>query len=381
MDPQSHPVIPATDSRRFRGNRGDATRLRDRQQLLRIILGDASDTLARKLAADENVYTATLGTGASAVGIAAQRQSGHTGFVWPPQFLPDALARAVPSQIPPSAVPFSAVSLSVARALAATPSPMRHPAGRLRTTEDAALLTTAVRSATAWLSAGDVHLAQALLPIEDLARRESFEEAGYTHLTNLLYLVRETQDVLDEPATRLTLLLPLTESDFAAGLAEFRAVLEQTYVDSKDCPAIKELQGLDDAIANYQGIGQFSPDNWFLVRRDQIAVGTLILAEHGSGANLTVELVYVGISPRARGQQLGGEVVRHALRIACERGATRMVLAVDAANQPALGMYAACGFGVWDERAVMVRRLAAACSAGSARGWLPFDQKSGSRKP
>jgi hypothetical protein len=50
--------------------------------------------------------------------------------------------------------------------------------------------------------------------------------------------------------------------------------------------------------------------------------------------------------------------VRRAQSLAAEAHATCLLLAVDAANEPAVAMYAAAGFAAWDRRSVLVRLLA-----------------------
>jgi ribosomal protein S18 acetylase RimI-like enzyme len=63
----------------------------------------------------------------------------------------------------------------------------------------------------------------------------------------------------------------------------------------------------------------------------------------------------MGVVPEARGEQLGEQIVRRALRLAALRGAERLVLAVDEANVPALRAYRRAGFAVWDRRVVYAR--------------------------
>jgi hypothetical protein len=46
--------------------------------------------------------------------------------------------------------------------------------------------------------------------------------------------------------------------------------------------------------------------------------------------------------------------VRHALHLCRLASRNRLVLAVDAVNQPALKMYAAAGFQSWDQKSVFI---------------------------
>ena len=45
-------------------------------------------------------------------------------------------------------------------------------------------------------------------------------------------------------------------------------------------------------------------------------------------------------------------------RLARAAGAQRLILAVDAANEPAIAAYGTAGFSAWDRRSVFMRRFA-----------------------
>jgi ribosomal protein S18 acetylase RimI-like enzyme len=90
-----------------------------------------------------------------------------------------------------------------------------------------------------------------------------------------------------------------------------------------------------------------------IARRGQRDVGCLLLADHPLQNQW--ELVYMGIVPEARGMRLGLAVTRHAQRLAHGAGRERLVLAVDAANAPALELYRRAGFLAWDQRRVFLK--------------------------
>jgi hypothetical protein len=81
----------------------------------------------------------------------------------------------------------------------------------------------------------------------------------------------------------------------------------------------------------------------------------LLLADYPEQENW--ELLYVGLIPSARGHGWGREITRHAQWLTRQARRPRLVLAVDAANEPALRMYAALGFRAWERRRVFVRIL------------------------
>jgi GNAT superfamily N-acetyltransferase len=63
----------------------------------------------------------------------------------------------------------------------------------------------------------------------------------------------------------------------------------------------------------------------------------------------------MGVLPAARGHGWGAGIVRYAQWLAGQAARGRLVLAVDAANAPALRMYAAAGFRQWDQTSVFLR--------------------------
>jgi mycothiol synthase len=83
----------------------------------------------------------------------------------------------------------------------------------------------------------------------------------------------------------------------------------------------------------------------------------LLLADHPSARHW--ELVYMGIVPQARGRGWGRQITQHAQFLARRHNIERIVLAVDAANSPALAMYRSAAFEPWDRRTVYVRFLQA----------------------
>jgi ribosomal protein S18 acetylase RimI-like enzyme len=68
-------------------------------------------------------------------------------------------------------------------------------------------------------------------------------------------------------------------------------------------------------------------------------------------------LVYLGVIPAARGHGYGLALTRHALWLARQFRRQRVVLAVDAANAPAISVYEAAGFFGFDQRLVIIKKL------------------------
>ncbi len=191
-------------------------------------------------------------------------------------------------------------------------------------------------------------LADELSPLLD----ETLREAGYLHLTQLVYARRSI-----DPCEALPLADPDVEfipySELDQG--DLVSILEQSYRQSLDCPELTGVRTMEDVVASHQGHGTFDPRRWFLVRRKDQWIGCLLLSA-GAGEKV-MEISYVALLPAARGVGLGRVLTRHAIRRAQEEGFEAVVLAVDGRNTPALAMYEDEGFTPWDIREVYWRVL------------------------
>jgi ribosomal protein S18 acetylase RimI-like enzyme len=77
----------------------------------------------------------------------------------------------------------------------------------------------------------------------------------------------------------------------------------------------------------------------------------------GVSAGDGAELVYLGLSPQARGNGIARTLLMHGMH-ACSAARFRTIsLAVDSRNSPARKLYAALGFTRVSSRAALVRRL------------------------
>lgn len=207
-----------------------------------------------------------------------------------------------------------------------------------------------------------IGLAQAILPPESQAAARSFADAGFRHVADLEYQVAvERVFPRERPAGELEF-----ESYRPANHFRLADMLEQTYRGTLDCPSLNGLRKVEDVLTGYRASGLFDPARWLLVRRAGRDIGCLLLTEHVDAArpaDTQWELVYMGLSPAARGCGLGTRLARHAQWLAREAGQRRVVLAVDAANAPALRSYAAAGFFPLVRRAVFLKQLAAPATA------------------
>lgn len=255
-------------------------------------------------ARDEAVYVAL--SGGEVCGAAwGQRQPGNTAILWPPRFGPGG---------------------------------------------DIAAAQPLVEAVAGELDAKAVGMTQVLLPEDDAATVAAIQAAGFRHLADLLYL---TCEAMSFPTTRPDAGPLEFEPYDASQRGRLSDVIERTYEGTQDCVALGASRQMDDVVAGYQATGRFDPANWLFVRADRQDVGVLLLADHLALGHL--ELVYMGLVPQFRGRGWGAQIARHAQWLARSAKAERIVLAVDAANAPALAMYRDTDFVVWDQRAVYAR--------------------------
>ncbi len=207
-----------------------------------------------------------------------------------------------------------------------------------------------LRAAVDWLDGAAIGMAQVLLPRRDEPVVPLLEAVGFCHLAELLYLTCEADRFSTEPqAERELQFVPYDERN----RERLGNLIEETYVGTLDCPALNGARGMDDVIAGYKATGLFRPEIWQIIRHSGEDVGVLLLADHPSARHW--ELVYMGLVPKARGRGWGRQITQHAQSLARLANVERIVLAVDAANSPALEMYRAMGFEKWDRRHVFVR--------------------------
>jgi len=205
----------------------------------------------------------------------------------------------------------------------------------------------------------DVHLAQALLDPSDSQLAALFSQWGFSRLAELIYLQRYFGRLPEDPPLpppyRWQTYSPQSHDLFAR-------TIERTYQLSLDCPALNGMRSMEDIVAGHKAVGEFDPSLWFLLCRGESPLGVLILSpvQHRD----SLELVYLGLVPEARGRGLGDRMMRHAAYLA-GRSRCRLTLAVDASNRPALRLYWRHGMQSIVRRVAMLRDLRALADRAS----------------
>lgn len=190
---------------------------------------------------------------------------------------------------------------------------------------------------------------QALLDAESTDAAALLTRSGFSQLTRLIYLERQSQYPWVEPPD------PNAAEwlEFSAATRElFVRTLAETYQDSTDCPELSRLRTPADALESHRAAGRFDPKLWNLARANGRIAGCVLLAEIAHGTALDV--VYMGVAPSCRRRGVGSLLLRRALAQCRERGVRRLTLAVDSRNAAALGLYARFSFRRLAERIVYI---------------------------
>lgn len=205
-----------------------------------------------------------------------------------------------------------------------------------------------VRKCVIWLSGQQTRVHQSMLEIEDVAAAGWFSKAGFERLARLAFL---TWDARSAAPHKKTTALRI-ETAHTAPPDLLGELVELSYHQTLDCPALNGVRTTADVLAGYRAIGRFHPELWRIAYHGDRPVGCLIMAEHPAAHQC--ELVYMGVIAVARGQGFGLELIAEAQRRTVQLEHQQLVLAVDLANTPALALYHRAGFKVWDQRDVYV---------------------------
>jgi len=207
--------------------------------------------------------------------------------------------------------------------------------------------------ACGFLSRQPISMAQSVLLSRNDPQAARLGRVGFAPLADLAYLVATRARF---PAVRPG--PPVLEFEsYQTRLHErLTSIVLRTYQQTLDCPQLSGARDVNDVLRGYRDTGRFAPDHWQFVRHQARDIGCLLLADFPETGHM--ELVYMGIVPEARGHGWGIEIARHAMWVARQADRSRLVLAVDQQNTPALAMYELACFVTWERRTVFVRRFA-----------------------
>ena len=199
-----------------------------------------------------------------------------------------------------------------------------------------------------------VVLAQSLLDPSDILTRNAFQGGGFSTLAMLSYMERHTpgkREVVSidwPPDTVLRTYEPNLEADFLA-------VLDRSYVGTLDCPDLCGRRPTPDILEGHRRTGRHESALWTLLTIGGQPMAVLLL--NPSPATNSIELVYLGLDPGARGQGVASRLLKHGLNLLAGRPERTVNLAVDERNTPALALYRTAGFRTTIRRLAMIRSL------------------------
>lgn len=206
-------------------------------------------------------------------------------------------------------------------------------------------------------AAEGVHLAQTLLEPGRGEVHALLTVCGFTKLAELLYLQAAIRRPIEPPPLPLGYHLATYDEGMHA---QFSHVILASYLHSQDCPLLNGMRHSDDILAGHRATGEFDPSLWHLLTVHNTAAAVLLLSRIPRTRGM--ELIYLGLTPEARGRGIGDLLMRVALAAAHARQCEHLSLAVDAVNLPALRLYWRHGMQAVGRKLAMLKDLRAAAS-------------------
>ena len=184
-----------------------------------------------------------------------------------------------------------------------------------------------------------IRLVQSLLDPGQRLESLALGEAGFIDLATLLYMQRPAADKstpLDlGPEIRITHWDERHRQLFADAISA-------SYEHTRDCPGLVGLRTMDDIIAGHQATGAFDAELWYALSSGNEPIGVMLL--NPVPQRNAMELAYLGIGPKWRGNGLARRLLEHGISLARPRQLPTFTLAVDKDNAPALHLYKSLRF-------------------------------------
>jgi ribosomal protein S18 acetylase RimI-like enzyme len=201
-------------------------------------------------------------------------------------------------------------------------------------------------------AARDVQLAQMLLDPADGITIEAFKRCRFRHMAELIYLHRTLRRAPAPPPPPSNFQIQTYSTQTHAA---FATAILASYQNSLDCPPLNGLRNVQDIMAGHQAAGDFDPQEWFLLSLGDEPVGVLLLSRTLAADGM--ELVYLGLSPTVRGHGLADYLMKMAEWRVCQRKLSRLTLAVDSKNEPALRLYYRHGMQRLTSKVALMREI------------------------
>lgn len=218
--------------------------------------------------------------------------------------------------------------------------------GQATAWQDTSAVVRLIRAVCEGPGSKGLSVLQTLIDPGQVVEGQVLERAGLQKLAKLIYMQRPIEPGehrVPRPVSLGGCATPQILTYSEQTHADFARAIEASYVDTRDCPGLVGLRKIDDIIAGHQGTGRFDPGNWlaYFDEADQ-PIAVILLAQVAQGG--AHELVYLGVAPDYRGKGIGGRLMSYAVSEAARQGGSRLYLAVDDRNDPAVRLYTAMGF-------------------------------------
>ncbi|MEQ1827526.1 MAG: GNAT family N-acetyltransferase [Pirellula sp.] len=125
--------------------------------------------------------------------------------------------------------------------------------------------------------------------------------------------------------------------------SQWHQVLDDSYIDTLDVPELNGRRGTASTLEGYASLIHGHPRTWWVVQEKDQHVGCLLLSPVDEGH---VELTYLGLVRSKRGKGYSHGFLRFVEDWCEANDVTRVTVAVDIRNVPALRLYQHWGFQV-----------------------------------
>lgn len=201
-----------------------------------------------------------------------------------------------------------------------------------------------------------VTLAQTLIEPKHAWAKQACAQAGMINVGHLEYMRKRVTptDLTASPSeawpqgVTVRAIQSLAPDHPSGDYHNLITALEGSYHDTLDCPELCGLRTMPDVIASHSATGRFDPAHWRLIFVDGQPSGCCLLSH--CPHSRSVELVYLGIAPRARGMGLGRRVLAYGIGHLGALDINEVTCAVDTRNTPAIRIYESLGFAPFDAR-------------------------------
>lgn len=138
-----------------------------------------------------------------------------------------------------------------------------------------------------------------------------------------------------------------------ADTGRLKSLIQRSWEKSLDCAAMRGIRQIDDVLEGHYHREGYSPSHWKIIRHRQRDIGCLLLSRNQHKPEFDV--VYLALSPDARGHGWGANIIQYAKQLAYSAGGKRLLLTCDVNNPPALKTYLREGLHETDRWSVFIR--------------------------